>query len=179
MSLLPEKIYMVSNPYDLAVMVPAKTILVVNFTSGKSMSLDNLQNEASKEFTLSLEISTANEMLFCTQITNGNASTFTSEVINPVLYTSEYAKLREQIEVLEEVIASKISGGAVYSLSINGKALLSESLSSLEAMRAVYIKRANALWAKMNGQPTSGNGKPFKSITVFRDPNYPNRWGTR
>lgn len=179
MSLLPDKIYMVSNPYDIAVMVPAKTILVVNFTSGKNITLDNLQNESPKEFNLVLATEKASEMLFCTQITNGNASTFTSEVINPVLYTSEYAKLREQIAVLDEVIANKISGGAVYSLSINGKALLSESLSSLEAMRALYIKKANALWAKMNGQPTSGNGRPFKSITVFRDPNYPNRWGTR
>lgn len=160
-------------------MVPAKTILVVNFTSGKNITLDNLQNESPKEFNLVLATEKASEMLFCTQITNGNASTFTSEVINPVLYTSEYAKLREQIAVLDEVIANKISGGAVYSLSINGKALLSESLSSLEAMRALYIKKANALWAKMNGQPTSGNGRPFKSITVFRDPNYPNRWGTR
>ena len=46
-------------------------------------------------------------------------------------------------------------------------------------MRIRYIKRANALWAAMNDQPANGNGRPIKSVTVFRDPNYPNRWGTR
>jgi len=46
-------------------------------------------------------------------------------------------------------------------------------------MRERYVLRANELWGKMNGKPANGNGKPFKSITIFRDPNYPNRWGIR
>lgn len=176
MAVLPEKIYMVSNPYEQPVILPEKTILVVSFTSsGKSISLDNLQSETAKEFTLPLAISTASEMLFCTQISNGTVSTFTSEVINPVLYTSEYAKLRQFIEEIEAVIANKISGGANYSITINNKTLISETLSSLEAMRERYVKRANALWLKMHGQPTSGNGKPIKSITVLK----PKTWSTR
>lgn len=177
MALLPEKIYMVTQPYDQTVTVPANTILVVSFTSsGASQSLDNLNGDASKDFTLTLDIENATETLFCTEINSGKASTYTSEVINPVLHTNEYAKLKELIDELDTVIAGKISGGANYSITINNKTLVSESLSSLEAMRERYVKRANALWAKMNGQNVSGNGKPIKSMTVFKPHN---RWGLR
>ncbi|HCI4682149.1 hypothetical protein [Klebsiella pneumoniae] len=176
MALLSEKIYIVSNPYDLAVTLPARTILVVSFTSsGQSISFDNLQSDTSREFTLTLEIDTASETLFCTQITNNSVSTFTSEVINPVMHTNEYVKLKGMIDEIDQVIAVKISGGANYSITINNKTLVSESLSSLESMRERYVKRANALWAKMNGINVSGNGKPIKSITVFK----PNTWSTR
>ena len=83
MALLPDKIYLVSNPMDLTVKVPAATILVISFTSsGQSTSLDNLNGSTSKDFTVTLDMSTASELLFCTQISNGQASTFTSEVIN-------------------------------------------------------------------------------------------------
>lgn len=169
MALLPEKIYLVTNPMDLTVVVPSQTILVISFTtSGISTSLDNLQGSTSKEFTLTLELSTAQEMLFCTQITNGLASTFTSEVINPLLFTSEYAQLKRMIDEIDTVIANKIAGGANYSITINNKTLVSESLSSLEAMRDRYVKRANQLFSKMNNMNTSNGGKPIKSITVFR-----------
>lgn len=168
MPLLPEKICMVSNPMDIKVVVPTETILIISFTtSGKSISLDNLQGNTSKEFTVELDMSTAQELLFCTQVSNGYASTFTSEVINPVLYTSEYAKLRQMIAEIDSVIANKVSGGANITITINNKTLVSESLSSLESMRERYIKRANALFMKMNGS-TSNGGKPIKSITVFK-----------
>jgi len=169
MALLPEKIYMVSNPMNLAVVVPAATILVISYTtSGQSQSLDNLTGSTSKEFTVALDMSTAQELLFCTQISNGQASTFTSEVINPALFTSEYGQLKNMISEIDQVIASKIAGGANYSITINNKTLISESLSSLEAMRERYVKRANSIFVKMNGGTVSGNGKPIKSITVFK-----------
>lgn len=169
MALLPGKIYMVSNPMDLTVLVPAATILVISFTSsGKSTSLDNLNGSTSKEFTVALDLSTAQELLFCTQLSNGQASTFTSEVINPLLYTSEYSQLIQMIGEIDQVIANKIAGGANYSITINNKTLVSESLSSLESMRERYVKRANALFVKMNGGTLSNGGKPIKSITVFK-----------
>ncbi|ENV4137246.1 hypothetical protein ACFJ8K_001312 [Escherichia coli] len=169
MPLLPEKIYMVSNPMDIKVVVPAATIVVISFTSsGKSTSLDNLNNIISKEFTVGLDVSTAQELLFCTQISNGHASTFTSEVINPVLYTSEFAQLKQMIIEIDSVIANKVSGGANITITINNKTLVSESLSSLESMRERYVKRANALFMKMNGGSFSNGGKPIKSITVFK-----------
>lgn len=169
MALLPEKIYMVSNPMDLTVLVPAATILVISFTSsGKSTSLDNINGSTSKEFTVALDLSTAQELLFCTQLSNGQASTFTSEVINPLLYTSEYSQLIQMIGEIDQVIANKIAGGANYSITINNKTLVSESLSSLESMRERYVKRANALFVKMNGGTLSNGGKPIKSITVFK-----------
>lgn len=169
MALLPEKIYMVSNPMDLTVNVPAATILVISFTtSGQSQSLDNLSGSTSKDFTVTLEMGTAQELLFCTQISNGQASTFTSEVINPLMFTSEYGQLKTMIDEIDQVIANKIAGGANYSITINNKTLVSESLSSLESMRERYVKRANALFVKMNGGSISGNGKPIKSITVFK-----------
>ncbi|HFR1546005.1 TPA: hypothetical protein ACHUS5_004397, partial [Shigella sonnei] len=108
------------------------------------------------------------ELLFCTQISNGQTSTFTSEVINPLLYTSEYSQLKQMISEIDQVIANKIAGGANYSITINNKTLVSESLSSLESMRERYVKRANALFVKMNGGTFSNGGKPIKSITVFR-----------
>lgn len=169
MALLPEKIYMVSNPMDLTVLVPAATILVISFTSsGKSTSLDNLNGSTSKEFTVVLDMSTAQQLLFCTKMSNGQASTFTSEVINPLFYTSEYSQLKEMISEIDQVIANKIAGGANYSITINNKTLVSESLSSLESMRERYVKRANALFLKMNGGTFSNGGKPIKSITVFK-----------
>ncbi len=177
MALLPDKIYMITQPYDQLVTVPANTILVVSFTSsGQSQSLDNLSGDTSEDFTLTIDMDYAQETLFCTEVTNGKASTYTSEVINPVLHTSEYAKLRDMIAELDEVIASKISGGANYSITINNKTLVSESLSSLEAVRERYVKRANALWGKMNGENVSGNGKPIRSMTFFRPHN---TWGLR
>lgn len=91
------------------------------------------------------------------------------------MHTNEYAKLKGMIDEIDQVIAVKISGGANYSITINNKTLVSESLNSLESMRARYVKRAHTLWAKMNGVNVSGNGKPIKSITVFK----PNTWSTR
>jgi hypothetical protein len=176
MALLPDKIYMVTSPYELSVTLPANTILVVSFTSsGQSTTLDNSQSLIEQDFTLSIDIDGAQETLFCTQINGTNASTSLTEVINPVLHTSEYAKLKALIDEIDTVISTKIAGGANYSITINNKTLISESLTALETMRERYVKRANALWAKMNGQNVSGSGKPFKSITVFRD----RKWNTR
>jgi len=93
-NLLPEKIYMVSNPYEISVNVPAKTLLVINYlTSGQSTTLDNQASNIDKTFSLPLAISTGSEKLFCTQITDGNATNFQSEVIDPTKFTSEYARL--------------------------------------------------------------------------------------
>ncbi len=42
MAILPEKIYMVSNPYDYLVTIPAKTLFVISYVStGNSITLDN------------------------------------------------------------------------------------------------------------------------------------------
>ena len=176
MALLPEKIYMVGNPYDYTVTLPPKTLLIVSFaSSGLSSTLDNSSGINSSDFTLTINTSTANENLFCTEMYDGNVSTFTTEVINPALHTTEYAKLISLIAEIDAVIESKISGGANYSITINNKTLVSESLSSLETMRERYVKRANMHFLKMNGQASNGNGKPIKSITVFR----PRDWSTR
>lgn len=99
-------------------------------------------------------------------------------MINPSSYTTEYTKLKDMIKELDAVIDSRVKGGGVTTLTINNKTLVSESLDSLESMRSRYIKRANTLWGLMTGTQNS-NSKPIKSITVLRDPNYPNRWGTR
>ena len=180
MTILPEKIYMVSNPYDYTVTIPAKTLFVISYVStGNSITFDNLTSDIQRDFQVTFNINVASEKLFCTAITNGVSSTSLTEVIDPTKHTEEYARLRNFVEEIEAVIEAKIQGGANYSITINNKTLVSESLANLEDMRTRYIKRLNALWAKMNGQQSSGDGKPFKSITVFRDPNYPNRWGTR
>lgn len=180
MAILPDTIYMGSNPYDYSISIPANTLFIVSFLStGQSQTFDNTESDTEKDFTVTFDINNASEKLFCTTIINGIASTSNSEVIDPTKFTSEYAKLRTMISEIEAVIESKIQGGANYSITINNKTLVSESLSSLEDMRTRYIKRANALFARMNGEQTSGDTKPFKSVTVFRDPHYPNRWGIR
>ncbi|EPJ5332960.1 TPA: hypothetical protein ACJJXW_001550 [Enterobacter cloacae] len=180
MAILPEKIYMVSNPYEYSVTIPSKTLFVISYVNtGTSITLDNKDGDSEKSFTVTFENSVASEKLFCTAITNGISSTSQCEVIDPTKNTEEYARIRKMIDEIEAVIEAKIQGGANYSITINNKTLVSESLANLESIRARYIERANSLWAKMNGQSTSGSSKPFKSMTVFRDPNYPNRWGTR
>ncbi|ENY9093364.1 hypothetical protein [Klebsiella michiganensis] len=180
MTILPEQIYMVSNPYEYSVTIPAKTIFVISYVStGQSVTLDNQSSDVERDFIIRFDIAISSEKLFCTQITDGIVGTSQCEVIDPTKHTAEYARVKTMINEIEAVIEAKIQGGANYSITINNKTLVSESLSSLETMRIRYIERANSLWAKMNGQSTSGSSKPFKSMTVFRDPNYPNRWGTR
>jgi len=179
-NILPEKIYMLTIPYDQKVTLPANTTLVVNYLSGSNTSI-TLTNSDSvpKDFTLTLDINDSNDKLFCVQISGTKSINFVSELINPAKYTTEYAQLIYLIKEIDAVIEARVMGGAVYSTQINNKTLISETLTNLENMRIRYIKRANALWGSMNDQPVNGNGRPFKSVTVFRDPNYPNRWGTR
>lgn len=178
-NILPEKIYMLTVPYDQTVTLPAKTTLVVNYlTGGASVTLTNPDSVA-REFTLNIDMDIPNDKLFCVQISGTKTINFVSEIINPAKYTNEYSQLLKMIKEIDQVIADRVAGGGVYSTTINNKTLISETLTNLENMRIRYIKRANALWASMNDQPVNGNGKPFKSVTVFRDPNYPNRWGTR
>lgn len=170
---------MLTVPYDQTVTLPAKTTLVVNYlTGGASVTLTNPDSVA-REFTLNIDMDIPNDKLFCVQISGTKTINFVSEIINPAKYTNEYSQLLKMIKEIDQVIADRVAGGGVYSTTINNKTLISETLTNLENMRIRYIKRANALWASMNDQPVNGNGKPFKSVTVFRDPNYPNRWGTR
>ncbi|HGK4843921.1 TPA: hypothetical protein ACJ2XA_004266 [Kluyvera georgiana] len=180
-NILPEKIYMTTNPYDFYVMMPPQSTLVVNYlNSGKSITINNI-GTTTESTLITLEIDGANEKLFCILFDNakGASANFVSELIDPRKYTTEYSQLISLIKEIDEVIADKVAGGGVYTTTINNKTLISESLTNLENMRVRYIKRANALWASMNDQPVNGNGKPFRSVTVFRDPNYPSRWGTR
>lgn len=179
-NILPESIYMIGNPMTIKVQMPANSSLHINFLSGGiPIELKNSQNTPT-EMDLVVSITTPSEKLFCILIDGtGKATTFTSEIIDPNRYTTEYAQLLKLIKEVDDVIESKIAGGGNYSISINNKTLISESLANLENMRIRYIKRANALWGAMNNQPSNGNGRPIKSITVLRDPNYPNRWGTR
>lgn len=180
-NLLPEKIYMTISPYDQKVMLPPFTTLTVNYLStGNSITVSNPTNK-DVEAVLTFTMDSPLEKLFCVQIdTNkSTASNFTSEIINPTKSTEEYAQLLSLIKDIDTVIEARVKGGGTYSVTINNKTLISESLTNLENMRIRYIKRANAVWASMNDKPANGNGRPFKSMTVFRDPNYPNRWGTR
>lgn len=180
-NILPEKIYMTMNPYDFYVNMPPHSTLVVNYlASGKSQSIFN--SATTQQSTLiTFTIAGASDKVFCILFDNtkGTSTNFVSELIDPTKYTTEYSQLISLIKEIDEVIADKVAGGGVYTTTINNKTLISESLTNLENMRIRYIKRANTLWASMNDQPVNGNGKPFKSVTVFRDPNYPNRWGTR
>ena len=180
-NLLPEKIYMTNNPYDFYVNMPPHSTLIVNYLSnGKSTTIENFKTTTEATL-ITFEITGSNEKMFCILLNkaNGTTSNFVSELIDPTKFTTEYSQLIQLISEIEEVIAVRIKGGGVYSMTINNKTLVSETLTNLENMRIRYIKRANALWASMNDEPVNGNGKPFKSVTVFRDPNYPNRWGTR
>lgn len=180
-NILPEKIYMTMNPYDFYVKMPPHSTLIVNYLAGgNSTTIDNFMSVEDIKI-LTITITKPSDKLFCILMNNatGTVSNFVSEVIDPTKFTTEYSKLLEMIDEIDQVIATKVAGGGVYSTTINNKTLVSESLTNLENMRIRYIKRANAIWASMNDQPVNGNGKPFKSVTVFRDPNYPNRWGTR
>lgn len=176
-NLLPDKIYILSNPHNQDLTLPAGTTLIVSSTNtGTSQTITN-STDISLDTVISISTDKATDKLFCTVISN-TVSTFTCEVINPNLNTSEYSKLVEMINDIDTVIASKVSGGGVYSMTINNKTLVSENLSSLESMRNRYVQRANVIWGKMTGEPINGQGRPIKSITVLRD-NYSNKWGMR
>ncbi|MBK5013991.1 hypothetical protein [Pantoea sp. S62] len=183
--LLPEKLYIPTVPYTCTVIVPAYSILFLcSITTAKSEKLDNSQSDVDKTFTFDIVQNVASDKLFCTLVTyknvmNTDSEMFTTEIIDASKNTQEYAELISMIKELDEVIRVKVNGGGVYSTTINNKTLVSENLAALENLRIRYVKRANALWSIMNDQPANGNGRPIKSVTMLRDPNYPNRWGTR
>lgn len=53
MAILPEKIYMVSNPYEYLVTIPAKTLFVISYVStGNSITLDNSNSDSEQSFTI-------------------------------------------------------------------------------------------------------------------------------
>lgn len=176
--ILPETIYMTSTPYPVSFKLPPNSTLFVNsLSTGSSTSFSNPGNSESEQVLL-IDQTTGQDNLYCILVSNGSNENFVSNVINPSSYTTEYTKLKDMIKELDAVIEDRVKGGGVTTLTINNKTLVSESLDSLESMRSRYIKRANTLWGLMTGTQNS-NSKPIKSITVLRDPNYPNRWGTR
>lgn len=176
--ILPELIYITGETFPFT--LPAGYTIFINWlSSGEANSFTN-DTDVDALYALPLGITKASDRIFCTVISAGQLmDSFNCEVINPSKYTSEYSQLVQLIDEIDQVMASRISGGAVYSMMINNKTLISESLSSLENMRTRYVKRANAIMATLQGINTNANGKPFKSITVLRDPNYPSRWGIR
>lgn len=177
--LLPETMYATSNPYSVDVKLPSNTKLFINsLSTGQS---NTYVNDTSTDITVSVtfNLTVASEKLFCIAVSPKETYQFVSEVIDPTKYTTEYSQLIEMIEEINTIIDERVRTGGVYTTTINNKTLIAEPLSVLESMRNRYIKRANTLWALMNNKPSSGNGKPIKSITLLRDPNYPNRWGTR
>ncbi|EPB3479039.1 hypothetical protein ACRFZU_000511 [Escherichia coli] len=177
--LLPETMYAITNPYSVDVELPSKTSLFINsLATGLSTTYVN-DTSTSKTVSVTFALQTASEKLFCIVVSPNESYNFTSEVIDPTKYTTEYYQLVEMINEINTIIDERVRTGGVHTTTINNKTLIAEPLSVLENMRNRYIKRANTLWALMNDKPASGNGKPIKSITVLRDPNYPNRWGTR
>ncbi|EOU9592088.1 hypothetical protein ACOJEA_004788 [Klebsiella aerogenes] len=177
--LLPEKMYMVTNPYSVDFVLPSKTSLFINsLETGNSTKFVN-DTSADVTSTVTFDMTAAAEKLFCIVVSEKETYNFMSEVIDPSKYTTEYYQLVEMIKEINIIIDERVRTGAVTTTTINNKTLVAESISVLENMRNRYIKRANTLFNLMNGNPSSGNGKPIKSITLLRDPNYPNRWGTR
>ncbi|MDV0678320.1 hypothetical protein VC636_25670 [Citrobacter freundii] len=177
--IIAENIYLTTTPYPYSFKLPARTTIVINsMESDNSITLQN-NGAVEKDEILMIDQQTGKDTLFVMQISNGKSENYVTTVINPSTYGTEYKELKDMIKEIDAVIADKIKGGGVTTLSINNKTLVSESMEVLESMRNRYIKRANTLWSIMNGDPASGNGRPIKSVTVLRDPNYPNRWGTR
>jgi len=180
-NILPDKIYLTMNPMDWYATFPPHTTLVINYlNTGKSAKFENFKT-TEESIQMLFDITGPSDKIFCIQIDNAmrTVKNFTTELIDPTKYTEEYSQLVQMINEIDEVIKVKVAGGGVYSTTINNKTLVSENLSALENLRIRYIKRANSLWSIMNDQPANGNGRPIKSVTMLRDPNYPNRWGTR
>ncbi|GCG22908.1 hypothetical protein [Escherichia coli] len=176
--LLPEQIYITTNPYTIKVNLPANTQLFLNSVStGKSESYSNDTNQETI-IDVVLNITGATDKYLCIVVGPQNYN-FVTEVIDPTKYTTEYFELLEILKEINIIIEERIKTGGVHTTTINNKTLVAEPLSVLEQMRNRYTKRANTLWAIMNNKPSSGNGKPIKSVTVLRDPNYPNKWGQR
>lgn len=86
------------------------------------------------------------------------------QIIDPTDLANTYNDLMSILKDIDVVIENKLAGGGIIQTTINNKTLISESLSSLYAIRASYVKRINAEIAKMNkAQPNN----PIKSISRF------------
>ncbi len=97
-------------------------------------------------------------------ITDKTRSVKQFNVIDPLEAASTYNQIIGIIKDIDNVIDARLQNGGVYQTSINNKSLMSETLAQLYAMRANYIKRANAELAKMKNTVPDN---PIKSITFL------------
>ncbi|MHC3292342.1 hypothetical protein ACXOER_05010, partial [Salmonella enterica] len=97
-------------------------------------------------------------------IKDGNQSVEHFQIVDPTNIANNYNQLMGILKDIDAVIESRLTGGGILQTTINNKTLISESLSSLYAIRAAYVKRINAELAKIN--KTNPNN-PIKSISRF------------
>lgn len=97
-------------------------------------------------------------------IKDGNQSVEHFQIVDPTNIANNYNQLMGILKDIDAVIESRLTGGGILQTTINNKTLISESLSSLYAIRAAYVKRINAVLAKIN--KTNPNN-PIKSISRF------------
>ena len=97
-------------------------------------------------------------------ITDKTRSVKQFNMIDPLEAATTYNQIIDIIKDIDNVIDARLQNGGVYQTSINNKSLMSETLAQLYAMRANYIKRANAELAKMKNTVPDN---PIKSITFF------------
>lgn len=97
-------------------------------------------------------------------VVNGVSTVQHFQIVNPITAATQYNQILAILAEIDKVIADRLAGGGTITVTINNKTLMSESLSSLYALRSLYVNRANAELAKVKG---TNPDNPIKSISRF------------
>jgi len=97
-------------------------------------------------------------------VVNGVSTVQHFQIVDPITAATQYNQIMAILAEIDKVIEDRLAGGGTITVTINNKTLMSESLSSLYALRALYVNRANAELAKAKG---TNPDNPIKSISRF------------
>lgn len=85
-------------------------------------------------------------------------------IVDPTDIATNYNQLMQILNEIDLVIELRLTAGGVVQTTINNKTLISETLSSLYAIRSSYVKRINNELSKINKKQPNN---PIKSISRF------------
>lgn len=155
---MKEQIYI--GELILETLPPNSTLTVGNSTS----TLLTIKNETTEITVAAIDTSTWVAGFYSVVLNTGSITITNVTVINPMAQTDRLIELQKQLDDINDLITSRISGD-VSQLTINNKTLMHENLDTLLNLKNSITKQVNTLKKKII--KNSNNGF-FKSIIHCR-----------